>query len=443
MTVYLHSLGCDKNLVDSEIMLGLMHEAGLKSEADPAKATVIVVNTCGFIQEAVEEGIETILEHAAYKESGQCKALIVTGCMAQRYRAEISKDIPEVDVILGVTDFPRIVAEINALLNINKEAKSYNILDEELFAKRAATMPMHVAYVKISEGCNNNCTYCTIPAIRGAYRDRPFEPIIEECKRLLKGGAKELVLIAQDTAKYGTELYGKQRLHELLKEIAALDDLGWLRVMYAYPEHVYPELITTIATDDKICSYIDMPIQHCNDAVIARMGRKSSEKSLRALLSQLRDNGIAVRTTLIVGFPGETDEEFASLTRFVEEEKFEHLGAFTYSREEGTPAAKMKPQIKKSVKEARLKEIMTRQASIAQNNGQKLVGQTLKVMVDGSVGEDNGQIAYCGRSSKDAYDVDGAVFFSSPVEWMSGDWVEIKVTKAQAYDLYGELIEHE
>jgi len=429
MTVYLHSLGCDKNLVDSELMLGLLYEDGYKSASDPAQAEMIIVNTCGFIQEAVEEGIETILEMAAYKTDGICKKLVVTGCMAQRYRDEIVAEIPEIDAILGVNDFPKITG------------KDFDILDDELYVKRAATMPFHVAYVKISEGCDNNCTYCTIPAIRGAYRDRAFESVVSECARLIAGGAKELVLLAQDSAHYGMKLYGRQRLHELLTEIAKLDGLGWVRVMYVYPEHIYPELLDVISGDEKICSYLDMPVQHCHDDVIRRMGRKSSYASLTALVGKLREKNITIRTTLITGFPGETDEEFSLLRQFVKEARFDHLGVFAYSREDGTPAAEMKPQIKEAVKTARRNELMALQAEIAEENGLTYIGKTLKVIVDGSVGEDGGKFAYCGRSQRDAYDVDGAVFFSSELEWLSGDFVELEIINAKGYDLYGELSE--
>ena len=448
MTVYLHSLGCDKNLVDSEIMLGLLYEAGYKAETDPSLATVIVVNTCGFIQEAVEEGIETILELAAYKQAGNCKSLIVTGCMAQRYKDEIMAEIPEADAILGVNDFPRIVSLINSQMagsgDKGAESQYLDTLDDKLFAKRTNTMPLHVAYIKISEGCDNCCTYCTIPLIRGPYRDRKFESIVEECARLITSGAKELVLVAQDTARYGTDLYKRPRLHELLKSIAGLDGLGWVRVMYAYPEHIYPELIDTIAGHEKICSYLDMPIQHSHNDVIARMGRKSTTEDLRALIAGLQKAGIAIRTTLIAGFPGETEEEFSHLSRFVEEAGFDHLGVFAYSQEDKTPAAEMEPQIPAGLKNARRDKIMTLQAKIAEERCCKMVGQVLKVMVDGSVGDDiiegRHHIAYSGRSERDAYEIDGNVFFSSVAEWMSGDFVNIKITTAQRYDVYGVII---
>ena len=426
MTVYLHSLGCDKNLVDSEVMLGLLYDKGYKS-VDPSQAEMIVVNTCGFIQEAVEEGINTILELAAYKESGKCKTLIVTGCMAQRYRAEILQEIPEVDEILGVNDFPKIVG-----LDID-------VLDDKLFEKRISTMPLHVAYVKISEGCNNCCTYCTIPKIRGSYRERKMESIVKECQKLVENGAKEIVLIAQDTAKYGTSLYGEQRLHELVKQVAAIQNIGWVRVMYAYPEHVYPELIEVISNTPNVCSYIDMPIQHSHAQVALRMGRKNTD--LRRLISDLQNAGITIRTTLIVGFPGETDDEFTHLRQFVEEVKFDHLGAFPYSKEDGTPAAAMEGQIKSDLKKLRHDEMMTLQAGIAEQKTKTLVGQTIKIMVDGIVVEEDGEIVYSGRSQRDAYEVDGAAFFTCNADIISGSFVMIKVTRSQGYDVYGELVQ--
>ena len=473
--IYLHSLGCDKNLVDSEIMLGLLYEAGYKSESDPSQAEIIIVNTCGFIQDAVEEGIETILELSAHKETGHCKTLIATGCMAQRYQEEIKAEIPEVDIILGANNYPNIVnaiaklgsidetinknvdetineninASINANLNANLNA-NIDVLDDELFKKRINTMPFHVAYVKISEGCDNRCTYCAIPDIKGPYRDRKFESIIEECAHLVKNGARELVLVAQDTAKYGTALYGKPRLHELLMKISRIDDLGWVRVMYTYPEHIYPQLIETIAKHEKICNYIDMPIQHSHPDVIARMDRKDAD--LTDLIDDMQEKGIVIRTTLIAGFPGETEKEYQHLRKFIEEVRFDHLGVFAYSKEDKTPAAKMKPQIKAGIKKARQQELMMIQAKIAEEKGQSLIGQVLKVMVDGSVGLNSdvesdfgpaektvGELAYSGRSDRYAYDVDGAVFFPSPVELISGDFVSVKITKAKGYDLYGEL----
>jgi len=410
MTIYLHSLGCDKNLVDSEIMLGKYLSEGYKAVADPADADIIVVNTCGFIQEAVEEAIETILEMAAYKEK-LCKKLIVMGCMAQRYKNEIQKEIPEVDEVLGVIDS----------------------LDEKLFELRTNTMPMHVAYVKISEGCDNNCTYCTIPSIRGAYRERAPEAILKECERLVAGGAKEIVLVAQDTAKY-------QGLPRLLSEIAKIEGLGWLRLMYAYPEHISEELIQTIAIEEKICNYIDMPIQHSHDDVIQRMARKSTNEGLRALIVNLKKHDIAIRTTLIAGFPAESEEEYLHLRNFIKEMQFDQLGVFAYSQEDGTPAAEMGSQIADKLKETRRDELMAIQAKIADKKVRGYVGQTIKVMVDGSVGEEEGQIAYSGRDQRNAYDVDGAVFFNSEHEYMSGEFVMVKITRAVGYDMYGEEV---
>ena len=431
MTVYLHSLGCDKNLTDSEVMLGLLFEKGYKSVSEPSEADMIIVNTCGFIKEAVEESIETILEMASYKNDtiGRCKSLVVTGCMAQRYKSDILTEIPEVDKILGVNDYPKITG------------KNFDIFDDELLKKRVNTMPVHVANVKISEGCDNCCAYCTIPSIRGPYREREFESIINECKMLVKNGAKELVMIAQDTAIYGMQLYKRQRLHELLDEISKIDGVCWVRVMYTYPEHIYGGLIETIAENKKICNYLDMPVQHSHEDVIKRMGRVAAD--IKKIISQLKERDIAVRTTLITGFPGESTDEFEHLCNFVKESEFDRLGVFVYSREEGTPAAKMKPQIKSSVKKARQQKIMEIQADIVERHNKELMGETLKIMVDGSILDDN-EVVYCGRSEKHAYDVDGTVFFTVPedfAELMSGDAVYVKITQNHGYDVYGELVD--
>ncbi|MCL2015942.1 MAG: 30S ribosomal protein S12 methylthiotransferase RimO [Defluviitaleaceae bacterium] len=451
-TFYLHSLGCDKNLIDSEIMLGLLKEDGYTITTEPSQADLIVVNTCGFIEEAVEEGINAILQMSTYKDekNGRCKTLIVTGCMAQRYNAEIKKTIPEVDKIIGTAQFPTITAS----------GKNFDVLDSELYAKRITTIPMHVAYVKISEGCDNNCTYCTIPSIKGRYRDREFSSIITECTRLIANGAKELVLVAQDTARYGTELYNRPRLHELLERITQIPEtkktseqseqskqseqseqsgLVWVRVMYAYPEHIYDDLISTIANTAKIAKYIDMPIQHSNNRIIQKMGRKSNTAALLQLTEKLRQNGIAIRTTLITGFPGETTAEFAEMCGFIKQVQFKHLGVFAYSQEKGTPAAKMPKQLAKSTKEERKNKLLTLQAEISQKNNEKLIGKILTIMVDGIISEDADKIAYSGRSQYDAYDVDGAVFFDAPAQLMSGDIVQIKILKSTNYDLYGEF----
>ncbi|MCL1987870.1 MAG: 30S ribosomal protein S12 methylthiotransferase RimO [Firmicutes bacterium] len=435
---YLHSLGCDKNLVDSEIMLGLLKEKGYTITAEPSQAKMIVVNTCGFIEEAVEEGINTILEMSTYKDEkiGCCKTLIITGCMAQRYRSEIAKTIPEVDKIVSTAEFPSIIGK-------SDKNAALDILD--FSEKRMPTVPMHVAYVKISEGCDNNCTYCTIPSIKGKYRDREFNSIITECKRLAENGAKELVLVAQDTARYGTELYARPRLHELLLKISEIPQITWVRVMYAYPEHIYADLINTIANTAKIAKYIDMPIQHSNNRIIKQMGRKSNTADLLTLTENLRQNGIAVRTTLITGFPGETQAEFADMCKFIKQVQFRHLGVFAYSQEKGTPAAKMPGQIAKSEKLARKNKLLALQSEISQKNNAKLIGETLKIMVDGIVDkkdekdENIEKTAYSGRSQYDAYDVDGAVFFDAPVQLMSGDIVKIKILQATNYDLYGEF----
>ena len=441
MKIFLHSLGCDKNLVDSELMLGQLFAAGFTMATEPSTASVIIVNTCGFIQAAVEEAIETIFEMAQYKQIGDCQTLIVTGCMAQRHRDEILKEFPEVDAVLGVNNFSAIASIV--LEPSQAEPSDTDIFDEELYEKRAITAPMHVAYIKIAEGCDNHCTYCTIPSIRGKYRSRKFESILAECQRLTKAGARELVLIAQDTARYGVDLYGKPRLHDLLAAIAALEELTWVRLMYSYPEHIYPELIDTIVEHEKICNYLDMPIQHSHNAVLKRMGRRETHEFLRELVTNLHAKGIVVRTTLIVGFPGETEEEFNHLKQFVQEMQFEHLGVFTYSQEEGTPAAKMEPQIPDIVKQQRQETLLNLQASLAEDRQKNFIGQTMTVMVDEfSSDEVDNILVINGRSTRDAFDVDGLVSFPSAVEFVSGETVRVKITESLgAYHLYGELVE--
>lgn len=440
--IYLHSLGCDKNLVDSELMLGQLYEAGFTT-TEPDIASVIIINTCGFIQAAVEEAIEVIFEMAQYKQTGNCKTLIVTGCMAQRYREEILKEFPEVDAILGVNNFSAIASIILEPSQAQFESVETDVFDEKLYEKRAITAPMHVAYIKIAEGCDNHCTYCTIPSIRGKYRSRKFESIIAECERLTKAGARELVLIAQDTALYGTDLYGKPRLHELLAAIASLEELTWVRLMYSYPEHIYTELVDTIISHKKICNYLDMPIQHSHNAVLKRMGRRETHDFLREMVTNLHNKGIVVRTTLIVGFPGETIEEFNHLKHFVQEMQFEHLGVFMYSQEDGTPAANMEPQISEDVKQQRMEILMKLQESIAEDRLKTFVGQTLTVMVDEfSSNENDNFLLFNARSTRDAFDVDGLVSFPSLVEFVSGETMQVKITESHgAYNLYGKLVE--
>ncbi len=441
MKISFVSLGCDKNLVDSEIMLGLIDEGGHKIISDSSEADIIIINTCGFIMDATEEGIDTILELASYKKEGKCCGLIVTGCMAERYREQIFEELPEVDAVVGVGDFEEIVQVIERVSNNEKVTlitDSNKKLSETLSHKRILSTAGHFAYLKIAEGCDNHCTYCTIPSIRGKFRSRTLESLVEEAKILVDKGVKELIIVAQDTALYGTDIYGEKRLHILLQELKKIENLKWLRLMYCYPEHIYDDLINEIANNEKVCNYIDMPIQHSNDKILKLMGRRSNEKQLRDVVKKLRDKipDITIRTTLIVGFPHESDEEFNSLKNFVEEIKFDRLGVFNYSMEEGTPAAKMDNQVDDDIKEERKNIIMDIQKNISMEKCDNSIDKVLECIVDGKLPEEN---VYIGRSYMDCYDVDGMIFFNSPYEVLTGDFVKVKITSASDYDLIGEI----
>jgi ribosomal protein S12 methylthiotransferase len=435
------SLGCDKNLVDSEVMLNLLQKAGFALISDESEAEVLVVNTCCFIQDAKEESIENILEMAEYKNTGNCKALIVTGCMAERYKEEILSEIPEVDGIVGTTGYASIVEVIEEVLSGKKIQKFSDInakVGEEY--QRILSTAGYFAYLKIAEGCDNKCTYCIIPQLRGRYRSRSIESIIKEAKALVKQGVKELILVAQDTTRYGIDLYGKKSLPQLLKELCKIEDLKWLRLLYCYPEEITDELIEVIAQEEKICSYLDMPIQHSNNSVLKRMGRKSTTQELINLIKKLRYKipDICLRTTLIAGFPGETEEEYEDLIRFVKDMKFDRLGVFTYSKEEGTSAAKMKGQISKETKELRKKLIMEIQQSICAEKSSKLIGKAFDVLIDGKLPEED---VYCGRTYMDAPEIDGMVFVNTKKEILSGDFIKALIKEASEYDLIGEIID--
>ncbi len=438
---HLVSLGCDKNLVDSEMMLGVLGEAGYALTEQPEEAHVIVVNTCGFIADASSESIETILELSEHKKTGACQALVVTGCLAQRYKDQLKKELPEIDAIVGVGDLPSLVRTVAESLGgafVEQVTDKNHVLSEEYYTKRRLSTPGYYAHLKIAEGCDNHCTYCTIPSIRGKYRSRPIESIVKEAEGLAGQGVKELILVAQDTAAYGTDLYGESRLHQLLSALSAVEGIEWMRLLYAYPEHLTEATITEMANNPKVCHYIDMPIQHAHDQVLKRMGRQFSREQLEALIQRLRVAmpDIALRTTVLVGFPGETDEEFESLVDFIQKVKFDKLGAFAYSQEEGTPAAKMKEQVLQKVKKARLDKVMRLQKDISREKGEMQVGRRLTVMVDGRIPEDN---VMCGRSYRDCPDVDGLVFFESALELVSGDMVQVDITHAGDYDLMGAL----
>ncbi|MBM7685145.1 ribosomal protein S12 methylthiotransferase [Defluviitalea raffinosedens] len=435
------SLGCDKNLVDSEVMLGLLQKSGFVLISDESQADVLVVNTCCFIQDAKEESIESILEMAQYKKTGNCKALIVTGCMAERYKDEILSEIPEVDGVVGTTGYESIVEVVEEILQ-GKKIQMFSDVNAKTSEnyQRVLSTAGYFAYLKIAEGCDNRCTYCIIPQLRGKYRSRSMESLISEAKTLASQGVKELILVAQDTTRYGIDLYGEKKLPQLLKELCKIDDLKWIRLLYCYPEEITDELIDVIAEEEKVCSYLDMPIQHANTSILKRMGRRSTKEDLIHLINKLRKRipDICLRTTLIVGFPGETDEEYEDLVQFVKDMKFDRLGVFTYSKEEGTPAAKMRGQIPKKIKEFRKDKIMKLQQAICEEKSAQCVGRTLEVIIDGKLPEEN---VYCGRTYRDAPEIDGMVFVSADEDLLSGDFIKASITSSNEYDLIGRIVD--
>lgn len=439
------SLGCDKNLIDSEIMLGLIDEKGYIITPNDSEADVIIINSCGFILDANQEAIDKVLEMADYKANGNCKALIVTGCMAQRYKDEIFESLPEVDAVVGTGDFENIGAVIDRLLNGEKKVQLVtdinHLLNENNSYKRMVTTTGGFSYLKIAEGCDNRCTYCTIPSLRGKYRSRNIESLVKEAQILADKGVRELILIAQDTSLYGKDLYGEQKLHVLLQEISKIEDIKWIRILYCYPENVYDELIDEMESNPKVLHYLDMPVQHTNDRILKLMGRRSTGDKIKDTVNRLRAKmpDMCIRTTLITGFPTETQEEFESVIDFMKEVKFDRLGVFTYSPEEGTPACRMDGQIDEEIKAQRKESIMEAQMEISAELGQKFVGKTLEVIVEGKI-EDEDDL-YCGRSFRDCYEIDGFVFFKSSEELIAGDFYNIKITSAGDYDLIGERVE--
>ncbi|HHW66884.1 MAG TPA: 30S ribosomal protein S12 methylthiotransferase RimO [Epulopiscium sp.] len=441
MRIAFVSLGCDKNLVDSEVMLGLLQKSGFALISDESQADVLVVNTCCFIQDAKEESIESILEMAQYKKTGNCKALIVTGCMAERYKDEILSEIPEVDGVVGTTGYESIVEVVEEILQ-GKKIQMFSDVNAKTSEnyQRVLSTAGYFAYLKIAEGCDNRCTYCIIPQLRGKYRSRSMESLISEAKTLASQGVKELILVAQDTTRYGIDLYGEKKLPQLLKELCKIDDLKWIRLLYCYPEEITDELIDVIAEEEKVCSYLDMPIQHANTSILKRMGRRSTKEDLIHLINKLRKRipDICLRTTLIVGFPGETDEEYEDLVQFVKDMNFDRLGVFTYSKEEGTPAAKMRGQIPKKIKEFRKDKIMKLQQAICEEKSAQCVGRTLEVIIDGKLPEEN---VYCGRTYRDAPEIDGMVFVSADEELLSGDFIKASITSSNEYDLIGRIVD--
>lgn len=440
MKILFVSLGCDKNLTDTETMLGMLTEKGHQMVDDEADAEVIVINTCCFIHDAKEESIQTILEMAAYKKEGNLKALIVTGCLAQRYQQEILDEIEEVDAVLGTTSYDKIVDVIEQAVE-GKKSLALNDLDALVLpdSKRVITTGGHFAYLKIAEGCDKHCTYCIIPKIRGNFRSVPMERLIQEATSLAEQGVKELILVAQETTLYGKDLYGEKSLPRLLKELCKISGLRWIRILYCYPEEITDELIQVMKEEDKICKYLDLPIQHASDDILKRMGRRTSKAQLTAIIEKLRREipEITLRTTLITGFPGETKEQHEELMEFIDEMEFDRLGVFTYSPEEDTPAAKMEHQIDEAVKEERQAELMELQQEIAFDLAEDMIGREVLVMIEGKIADEN---AYVGRTYKDAPNVDGLIFVEADEELMSGDFAKVRVTGAVEYDLIGEII---
>lgn len=434
------SLGCDKNLVDTEMMLGLLNKDGYTFTDDEYEADVIVINTCCFINDAKEESINTILEMAQRKVDGKCKALIVTGCLAQRYKQEIIDEIPEVDGILGTSTYDEISRVLSDALGGKEHVQCFHELSgfPEQEAERVLTTGGHYAFLKIAEGCDKHCTYCIIPSLRGSYRSVPMERLIKEAESLAEKGVKELILVAQETTLYGMDLYGKKSLPELLRKLCRISGIQWIRVQYCYPEEITEELIQTIKEEEKICSYLDLPIQHASDRILKLMGRRTTKAQLREIVEKLRREipDIALRTTLISGFPGETQEDHDELVEFVDEMEFERLGVFAYSAEEDTPAAELPDQVPQEVKEERRDEIMELQQEISLAHSQNMIGKTLEVMIEGKVADEN---AYVGRTYMDGPGVDGMIFVQTGVELMSGDFAKVRVTGAMEYDLIGEL----
>ena len=439
MKILFVSLGCDKNLVDSEMMLGMLQEKGFTFTDDEREADIAVVNTCCFIGDAKEESINTLLEMAQLKESGQLKALIAAGCLAQRYREEIQTEIPQVDAIIGTTAIDEIVAAIEEVLagagqNHYRDINVWPVTDK----KRVVTTGGHFAYLKIAEGCDKHCTYCIIPKVRGSYRSVPMEKLVAEAAQLAEAGVKELILVAQETTLYGVDLYGRKSLPKLLHELAKIPGIYWIRILYCYPEEITEELITAIAEEPKVCHYLDIRIQHASDPVLKRMGRRTNEEELRQMIGRLRERipDICLRTTLISGFPGETQEDFEELYRFVNEMEFDRLGVFAYSQEEDTPAAGMPEQVEEAVKESRRDELMELQQAIAFEKAEDMVGRVLTVMIEGKVADED---TYVARTYRDAPNVDGYLFVNTSANLMTGDFVKVQVVDSNEYDLIGEI----
>lgn len=439
MKIMFISLGCDKNLVDTEMMLGMLAEKGYQFTDDEQEAEIVVVNTCCFIGDAKEESINTLIEIGRLKETANVKMLIAAGCLAQRYRKEIREQIPEVDVIIGTMAIDKIVEAVEEY-----QTKQYTTFVEDIDRtpvsgkKRVVTTGGHYAYMKIAEGCDKRCSYCIIPKVRGSYRSIPMETLLKEANTLVEQGVKELILVAQETTLYGTDLYGKKSLPELLRKLSVIRGLYWIRILYCYPEEITEELIDTIAELPKVCHYLDIPIQHASDKILKRMGRRTNQQQLKDKIAMIRSKipDMCLRTTLITGFPGESQEDHEQSMAFVDEMEFDRLGVFTYSAEEDTPAAGFPDQIEEEVKKDRQADIMELQQEIAFEKAEGMTGQDVLVMIEGKVADEN---AYVGRTYKDAPNVDGLVFVNTDRELMTGDFVPVHITGSYEYDLIGEI----
>lgn len=442
MKILFVSLGCDKNLVDTENMLGILKNKGFEFTDDEWEADIIAINTCCFIGDAKQESINTILEMAEHKKDARCKVLVVAGCLAHRYQDEIIKEIPEVDAFVGTSSYDKIADMINSVLeekgisNFVEDANRMSMVE----ADRIVTTPGYYEYLKIAEGCDKHCTYCVIPKVRGNFRSFPIEYLVNQTKKLVEGGVKEIILVAQETTLYGVDLYGKKSLPKLLHELGLIEGLEWIRILYCYPEEINDELIEAIKNEPKVCHYLDMPIQHASDNILKRMGRRTSKQELTDIVAKLRREipDIALRTTLITGFPGETDVDHEEVMQFIDECEFDRLGVFTYSREEDTVAAQMPDQIDEEIKEKYRDELMQLQQEISADRSAAMIGRIVRVMIEGFIPEDN---TYVGRSYKDAPNVDGLVFVECDRELMSGDFIDVKITGSTEYDLIGTIVE--
>lgn len=442
MKILFVSLGCDKNLVDTENMLGILKNKGFEFTDDEWEADIIAINTCCFIGDAKQESINTILEMAEHKKDARCKVLVVAGCLAHRYQDEIIKEIPEVDAFVGTSSYDKIADMINSVLeekgisNFVEDANRMPMVE----ADRIVTTPGYYEYLKIAEGCDKHCTYCVIPKVRGNFRSFPIEYLVNQTKKLVEGGVKEIILVAQETTLYGVDLYGKKSLPKLLHELGLIEGLEWIRILYCYPEEINDELIEAIKNEPKVCHYLDMPIQHASDNILKRMGRRTSKQELTDIVAKLRREipDIALRTTLITGFPGETDVDHEEVMQFIDECEFDRLGVFTYSREEDTVAAQMPDQIDEEIKEKYRDELMQLQQEISADRSAAMIGRIVRVMIEGFIPEDN---TYVGRSYKDAPNVDGLVFIECDRELMSGDFIDVKITGSTEYDLIGTIVE--